>query len=293
MRYETAGAFRMALEARLNQRAAGAGEDVLRLRRAVAFERLLVRLACADEPHWVLKGGTALEVRYDRLARATRDVDLAFSGTEPAVDAADDLVDALSSDPHGDLFTFEVTDRRVLSVVGLRGAVIRLALTARLDGRVFERFVVDLVSSEGRPVLTDTIPIGHELAFADLPTVDLMVLDLRVHFAEKLEAFTQVFAERENTRVKDLVDLVLLIERGLAADGQLVDAIISAFAEKERSPPPPQLAAPPRNWADDYAAMAAMVRLSAADIDSGFALVQSFWRAALTATNPSDSDSND
>ena len=292
MRYESAGAFRMALEARLNQRAAGAAEDVLRLRRAVAFERLLVRLACADEPHWVLKGGTALEVRYDRLARATRDVDLAFSGTEPAVDAADDLIDALASDPHGDLFTFEVTDRRVLSVIGLRGAVVRLAVAARLDGRVFERFVVDLVSSEGRSVPAETIPIGHELAFADLPTVDLRVLDLRVHFAEKLDAFTQVFADRENTRVKDLVDLVLLIERGLPADAQLVDAVAQSFAEKERALPSAVLAEPPNGWTDDYASMAAAVRLSAADIDSGFAVVQTFWQAALAVTNPSTPDSD-
>jgi len=292
MRYESAGAFRMALEARLNQRAAGAAEDVLRLRRAVAFERLLVRLACADEPRWVLKGGTALEVRYDRLARATRDVDLAFSGAEPAIDAADDLIDALASDPHGDLFTFEVTDRRVLSVVGLRGAVVRLAVTARLDGRVFERFVVDLVSSEGRPVPTDTIPIGHELAFADLPTVDLMVLDLRVHFAEKLDAFTQVFEDRENTRVKDLVDLVLLIERGLGADAELVEAVTRSFAEKERTLHSSPLAAPPPTWAEDYAAMAAAVRLSARDIDSGFELLQSFWQTALATNTPSVPDSN-
>jgi predicted nucleotidyltransferase component of viral defense system len=282
----------MALEARLNQRADGAAEDVLRLRRAVAFERLLVRLACADEPHWVLKGGTALEVRYDRLARATRDVDLAFSGTEPAVDAADDLIDALASDPHGDLFTFEVTDRRVSSVVGLRGAVVRLAVTARLDGRVFERFVVDLVSSEGRSVPAETIPIGHELAFADLPTVDLRVLDLRVHFAEKLDAFTQVFADRENTRVKDLVDLVLLIERGLGADAELVDAVAQLFAEKERTLHRSPLAPPPPTWADEYAAMAEAVRLSATDIDSGFAAVQAFWHAALEVTEPSTSDSD-
>lgn len=277
----------MALEARLNLQASAAGEDVLRQRRGVAFERLLVRLAVSDEPHWVLKGGTALEVRYDRLARATRDVDLAFSGPQSADDAADDLIDAITLDPHGDLFTFEVTDRRVMSVVGLRGAVVRLAVTARLDSRVFERFVVDLVSSEGRTVPAETIPIGHELAFADLPTVDMRVLDLRVHFAEKLDAFTQDFGERENTRVKDLVDLVLLIERGLPPDRALVEAVSSSFAESGRLPPSSELAAPPTTWTDDYGVMASAVGLSADQIDAGLVVVQTFWHAALGAADPS------
>ena len=112
------------------------------------------------------------------------------------------------------------------------------------------------------------------------------------HFAEKLDAFTQVFEDRENTRVKDLVDLVLLIERGLGADAELVEAVTRSFAEKERTLHSSPLAAPPPTWTEDYAAMAAAVRLSASDIDSGFELLQSFWQTALTASTPSVPDPN-
>jgi hypothetical protein len=58
--YKTAGAFRSALEARLQARARDEKTDLQRLRRQVAFDRLLARLFSkgpkASYP-WVLKGG--------------------------------------------------------------------------------------------------------------------------------------------------------------------------------------------------------------------------------------------
>jgi hypothetical protein len=42
--YKTAGAFRTALEARLQNRARAEGIDLQRLRRQVAFDRLLARM---------------------------------------------------------------------------------------------------------------------------------------------------------------------------------------------------------------------------------------------------------
>lgn len=52
--------------------------DVNRLRRQVAFERLLVRLA-ADGDTWILKGGLALELRLANQCRSTKDLDLTWS----------------------------------------------------------------------------------------------------------------------------------------------------------------------------------------------------------------------
>ncbi|TCO58644.1 nucleotidyl transferase AbiEii/AbiGii toxin family protein [Actinocrispum wychmicini] len=54
--------------------------DVNRLRRQVAFERLLIRLANHEEPPgWVLKGGLALELRLTNECRATKDADLTIT----------------------------------------------------------------------------------------------------------------------------------------------------------------------------------------------------------------------
>jgi len=73
--YATAKAFRKALEDRLNKTAGVEQIQVNRLRRQVAFDRLLARLFQADPAPWVLKGGYALELR-SRTARATVDIDL-------------------------------------------------------------------------------------------------------------------------------------------------------------------------------------------------------------------------
>jgi hypothetical protein len=58
--YATTGAFRTALEARLNERARRDGVDLHRLRRQVAFDRLLARMFDPSQPLHegrVFKGG--------------------------------------------------------------------------------------------------------------------------------------------------------------------------------------------------------------------------------------------
>ncbi|PYU35645.1 MAG: hypothetical protein DMG31_03405 [Acidobacteria bacterium] len=59
-RYATAAAFRRALEDRLQDIAGNESVDLQRLRRQLAFDRLLARLFKAAQPRalpWVLKGG--------------------------------------------------------------------------------------------------------------------------------------------------------------------------------------------------------------------------------------------
>ena len=59
-RYATAAAFRRALQDRLQDIAGKESVDLQRLRRQVAFDRLLVRLFQAVQPRalpWLLKGG--------------------------------------------------------------------------------------------------------------------------------------------------------------------------------------------------------------------------------------------
>jgi hypothetical protein len=73
--YATAGAFRRALQDRLAATAKSEGVDLQRIRRQVAFDRLLARLFSSTNPPWVLKGGYALELKF-ATARTTKDIDL-------------------------------------------------------------------------------------------------------------------------------------------------------------------------------------------------------------------------
>ena len=73
--YRTATAFRNALETRLKNIATEENVDIQKLRRQVAFDRLLSRLFqfCPDQLY--LKGGYSMELRIQK-ARATKDIDL-------------------------------------------------------------------------------------------------------------------------------------------------------------------------------------------------------------------------
>lgn len=64
-----------ALEERLKNLSQAEQVDINRLRRQIAFDRLLARLFRDDEVPWALKGGYALELRF-KAARSTIDIDL-------------------------------------------------------------------------------------------------------------------------------------------------------------------------------------------------------------------------
>src|SRR3977135_4383184 len=74
-KYASAGALRRALEDRLRQTANTKKVDLARLRRQVAFDRILARLFHSDDAPWALKGGYAMELQL-RVARTTVDIDL-------------------------------------------------------------------------------------------------------------------------------------------------------------------------------------------------------------------------
>ncbi|MGC1870861.1 MAG: nucleotidyl transferase AbiEii/AbiGii toxin family protein [Acidobacteriaceae bacterium] len=74
VKYATGAALRAALEERLKQITKTEGAELQRLRRQVAFDRFLARLFHGTNTQWVLKGGYAMELRF-QVARATKDLD--------------------------------------------------------------------------------------------------------------------------------------------------------------------------------------------------------------------------
>jgi len=105
VRYETAKAFRTALEQRLKNEAQATGIALIRLRKRVAFERFLARLATSESSGWVLKGAFALELRLGLRARTTKDIDLGRADDE---EAATEHLNAATDIDLGDFFDFEV-----------------------------------------------------------------------------------------------------------------------------------------------------------------------------------------
>jgi hypothetical protein len=72
--YKTGAAFRRALEDQLRNRALSTGAPLVRLRKMVAFDRILARLQATYPSAWLLKGGYALQLRFGDRSRTTRDL---------------------------------------------------------------------------------------------------------------------------------------------------------------------------------------------------------------------------
>lgn len=200
MQYRSPAAFRAALEARLkDEQTTEAG--LSRLRKRVAFERLLARLVAVAPDAWVLKGGFALELSLGNRARSTRDVDdwrLASADVAALLREATDL-------ELDDYFEFSV-DRASLGDDPDDGGE-RWAVDAIVAGRLFERVAIDIGFDE--PVVApDAVASSDLLAFAGVPPTTVRAIAIEQHLAEKLHPYTRIYASgRTSSRVKDLVDV--------------------------------------------------------------------------------------
>jgi predicted nucleotidyltransferase component of viral defense system len=276
MRYASADALRDALEARLSERTRQ-GQSISRLRKQVAFERLLCRLQRVAPDQWLLKGGFALELRLPDRARATKDVDLDWRLAEEAATSA--LIDGARLDL-GDHFEFRL--ERVEQTADMGGRAQRWRATARLAGRTFEQVLVD-VGLATEPLLDpEPLLLPATLAFAGFEPVKVPAVALEQHPAEKLHAYTRRYAgDRPSSRAKDLIDIVLIAEIARVRAARLNDAIRRLFAVRDAHAPPPALPRPPRGWAVAYASLARDVGLTG-DLDGAHAAASAFLDPVLT-----------
>jgi hypothetical protein len=210
-KYANATAFRSALEDRLKAMAHREGPDLQRLRRQVAFDRLLARLFSNNSCPWVLKGGYALEVHLKK-SRTTRDIDLAWQQT------------------------FNIGDIVIKPAEKSRG--------------------IDW------------------LRFAGIAPPTFRTIPREQHFAEKLHAYTQP-RQNPNSRVRDLVDMVLLIKRTKLNRGKTQDAIKATFKRRGTHSIPRKLSSPPLDWNKPFSFMSQECDLSM-DVQGAFQIVNDF-----------------
>ncbi len=278
-RYATAPAFRQSLEQRLRKQAERESTDLMRLRRQVAFDRLLARIFSSENRVWALKGGYALELRFAE-ARATRDIDLSLrSPTKlPAADLLSTKLQAelqrLAGLDLGDFFGFAVAPC-VMNIDGAPYGGARFPVDCRLAGRTFVRFHVDIGVGDIVAKPTEALQ-GHDwLGFAGIPPPKIACISIEQQFAEKLHAFSRVDRAHPNSRVKDLIDLVMMIRRLDFKMEDLGFVIALVFSSRFDHVPPKILQPPPDNWQRVFAELASEVGLEG-DINQGFNELQSF-----------------
>lgn len=260
MKYATAAAFRAALEARLAQSAVREKQsDLVRLRKLVTFDRLLARLLVVAPDRWVLKGGAALDFRLGNRARTTRDLDIARQLA--SIPVAEDIL-ALQDVPVDDFFTFVI--RRIPGFDPLlEPSVSRFRVHAELAGRTFEEVTMDV--SVGDPLIgiPERLHGPDLLAFAGIERTEVPALPLEQHLAEKLHAYTRSYSgDQPSSRVKDLIDLILIASFTGVEAGRLREAIDATFAFRATHPIPKEMPVPPTNWRVPFRQLALAVRLN-------------------------------
>ncbi|HDQ71125.1 MAG TPA: nucleotidyl transferase AbiEii/AbiGii toxin family protein [Chloroflexi bacterium] len=257
MKYQSGGAFRRALENRLRVQSLESGVALLRLRKMVTFDRFLARLMLAQPDAWMVKGGLALQLRLAARARTTKDVDVLL--LTPHQDVHLLLIGAASLDV-GDWFRFEVAR----PAGGLREdqfGGLRFHTSSLVDGRPFERFHVDVGIGDPIVELGEYLAMPALLEFADIRSTIVPCYPLTQQLAEKLHALTRPHLSGESSRVKDLVDILLIAELNGINGPLLLQAIQATFDARRTHPLPRQLPDPPPGWSTTFRRMASEVGL--------------------------------
>ena len=271
MKYRSGSAFRRALEDRLRSQSRSGGLPLFRLRKLVVFDRFLARLNVTSPDAWVLKGGFALQLHFGVRSRTTKDIDLLMrNSSSPAWD----MLRQAGATDLGDWFAFEIGRPQAESLDDHGGQ--RFPVHSLLDSRTFESFHVDV--GTGDPILEppEVLNTTDILAFADIDPVPFPTYPLTQQIAEKLHAYTRKYEGTESTRVRDLVDILLIAVRSTFDAGKLSAAIHATFEARATHTLPAQLPEPPSKWEPPFRRSADELGLPWNDLDEGAEAARGF-----------------
>lgn len=277
MRYDRGRPFKAALEAKIRCVAGRDNEATVRLRKLIAADRLIARLLAVERDGWIVKGGMALDLRYGDRARMTKDLDLVRADDSQA--GLNALLAAAAIEL-GDHFTFIVG--RSSTFDDDDNTATRYQVRVELDGILFERLVVDIGLAGALPDPPDRLTGIGLLDFADLETIEIPAIPLALHVAEKVHAYTRTYSGgRRSSRVKDLVDIVLISRESSLAAGALRTALVQTFSERQTHDLPLHLPSPPDEWGAPYREQAEKIGLDP-DILEGYSRAVAFLGQILS-----------
>jgi hypothetical protein len=278
MKYGSAAALDRAITDILLRQVGGDSRHYQQLRREVAFERVLARLVAEDPDMWLLKGGVALDYRLHE-ARSTLDIDL--SSNVDITGFQEQLVRAMAIDL-GDFFEVQLSGEPSRPVDEVE--TYRFGLDVRLNNRTFMKVSIDVGFADPWLGDAEALETSEVLAFAGVEPVTVKAISLEQHIAEKVHAYTKSYGSRQNSRVKDLVDLVLLSGYrpiAMLELGTVVDAVFRSRATHEL---PKAFPIPPANWRDPYRKLSETLPITP-DIGEAHARVAAFLDPVFAARN--------
>jgi hypothetical protein len=283
-KYKTARAFKVAIADRLRALANKSGEPHLDLYRRVAIDRFLARI---DWSKWTAKGGYILQRRLPK-ARRTKDIDLSTGDAAFILDNRPAQQQALletfrefARTDVGDYFEFQVQPEKPLPGFGKGG--LRCIIKCLIDDQHWSTFQLDAIIQDETAFPKESLIGDSFLSFAGIEPLKLMVPIKEEVFAEKIHAYTTP-REAENTRVKDILDLALLIEDGLDLDKTKL-AIARVFEIRGTHAAPDTLPTPPASWQNIFLEMVKDNQIDLT-LDKAFAQTNALYADLMISTAP-------
>lgn len=275
--FNSAAAFKAALEARLRKRAEERRLPLQTVQLRFVMERLLARLFHEDSPPWLLKGGYAMDLRYRPRARTTKDIDLSvpLAVAGPTGELRDRL-QAASDRDLGDYLVYRIGEPKAQIANAPKGGG-RYPCEAILVGKTYAKLHIDVGLGDAAFGVPERLAGEDLLDFAGIAPAVALAIPKAQQFAEKLHAYTFPWEGRVNTRTKDIVDLVLLIERGEVEIAAIRGALVATFSTRGTHELPGTLAPPPPSWARDFPPMAEEAGLLASDLDAAFGVLERYF----------------
>lgn len=260
--FKTATAFRASLEAYIKSQAIQKGIDLQTIRRKLAFERFLARINSGNEPLFFLKGGFAMELRI-ATARATKDIDLTtvIRGSEGTfIDLIITELEELISQDLGDYFYFRIEKTQTDLQNAPYGGT-RFHVTALMDGKIFVRFPLD-IGGDSIVGPIDYLKGESWLEKYGFSNPKISAISVYQQFAEKIHAYTLPRGENTNSRVKDLIDMILLIDLKKFIKDEFIQILKRVFKIRNTHELPKLLPPPPDIWETRFKTMAKECGLS-------------------------------
>ena len=232
----------------------------------------------------MLKGGYALELRF-KAARSTVDIDLALQGVAATTDKSGDtnqivreMLQAVAGISLGDWFEYTIGPP-VMDLTAAPYGGARYSVEARMDARIFARFHLDAGIGDVVMHPLETIECRDWLDFAGIGRPGVRMIPREQQFAEKIHAYS-LPRTTPNSRVKDLVDMALLVGDGELDRRRTRDALHLTFERRGTHPLPTILDVPPPDWQIPFQALAEECGLSP-DIAAAFERVREFLERVL------------
>lgn len=242
------------LQRLLNQAAREQQIPVKRLMRWVGYMVLagMLERAVSDEDHqplFLAKGGVAMELHLHLMARATADFDTAFRGSSARIE--EHLDAALSVDFLG--FSAKRSKAEHVRDTGMQRFQVKLSYL----GKSFSTVQLEVAEAEASIGTQIDMVQAKSLGMVNIVGPDSVAcLPVRWIIAQKLHACTEVLAERDNDRFRDLLDLLLL--EGLIGDAEwpaVRAACVALFDGRGRHTWPPTVTMFP-GWEFGYQTLA-------------------------------------